>query len=162
MKEKEIYSENEVNLIVKKIIDNKYKNQPEKVFKSFEYKNYEHLLVTANPDSISRKIDTTYKKSIFGRKKIVLDSTNYKLKKLVEKQHIYQTEKVNLIQFNEQGTKETVLASRMAGFKKPLYEYLGLNLVSYSLYENQLDILEIPVRNPIVNLWSKIVCFQIN
>ncbi|HCQ11719.1 DUF5686 family protein [Flavobacterium sp.] len=161
MKEKEIYSENEVNLIVKKIIDNKYKNQPEKVFKSFEYKNYEHLLVTANPDSISSKIDTTYKKSIFGRKKIVLDSTNYKLKKLVEKQHIYQTEKVNLIQFNEQGAKETVLASRMAGFKKPLYEYLGLNLVSYSLYENQLDILEIPVRNPLSSYGRKLFVFKL-
>lgn len=161
MKEKEIYSENEVNLIVKKIIDNKYKNQPEKVFKSFEYKNYEHLLVTANPDSISSKIDTTYKKSIFGRKKIVLDSTNYKLKKLVEKQHIYQTEKVNLIQFNEQGAKETVLASRMAGFKKPLYEYLGLNLVSYSLYENQLDILEIPVRNPLSTYGRKLFVFKL-
>ncbi|KGD67238.1 DUF5686 family protein [Flavobacterium aquatile] len=161
MKEKEIYSENEVNLIVKKIIDNKYKNQPEKVFKSFEYKNYEHLLVTANPDSISSKIDTTYKKSIFGRKKIVLDSTNYKLKKLVENQHIYQTEKVNLIQFNDQGTKETVLASRMAGFKKPLYEYLGLNLVSYSLYENQLDILEIPVRNPLSTYGRKLFVFKL-
>ncbi|WP_396191979.1 DUF5686 family protein [Flavobacterium sp.] len=161
MKEKEIYSENEVNLIVKKIIDNKYKNQPEKVFKSFEYKNYEHLLVTANPDSIASKIDTIYKKFIFGRKKIVLDSTNYKLKKLVEKQHIYQTEKVNLIQFNEQGAKETVLASRMAGFKKPLYEYLGLNLVSYSLYENQLDILEIPVRNPLSTYGRKLFVFKL-
>jgi len=161
MKEKEIYSENQVNLILKKVIENKKNNQPEKALNSFEYKNYEHLLVTANPDSISSKIDTLYKKSLFGRKKMQFDSTNYKFKKLVENQHIYQTEKVNLLQHNNSGTKETLIASRMAGFKKPLYEYLGLNLVSYSLYENSIDILEIPIRNPISSYGRKLFVFKI-
>ncbi|WP_395043188.1 DUF5686 family protein [Flavobacterium sp.] len=161
LKDKEIYSENEVNLIIKKVIDNKPKNQPEKALNTFEYKNYEHLLVSANPDSISNKIDTIYKKSLFGKTKIKLDSTNYKLKNLVENQHIYQTEKVNLIQFNNKGTKETIIASRMAGFKKPLYEYLGLNLVSYSLYNNELDILETPIRNPISSYGRKLYVFKI-
>ena len=161
MKEQEVFSENQVNLIIKKVIENKPKNQPEKALNTFEYKNYEHLLVSANPDSISSKIDTIYKKSFFGKKKIKLDSTNYKFKKLVEKQHIYQTEKVNLIQHNNDGTKETILASRMAGFKKPLYEYLGLNLVSYSLYENQLEILEIPIQNPISNYGRNMFVFKI-
>jgi hypothetical protein len=160
-KENEVFSENQVNEIIKKVIINKPKNQPELALNTFEYKNYEHLLVTANPDSISNKIDTLYKKSIFGKRKIQLDSTNYKFKKLVEKQHIYQTEKVNLLQHNNDGTKETILATRMAGFKKPLYEYLGLNLVSYSLYENDLDILEIPIRNPISNYGRKLFVFKI-
>ncbi len=161
MKAQEIYSENQVNLIIKKVIENKPINQPEKALNTFEYKNYEHLLVSANPDSISSKIDTIYKKSLFGRKKLQLDSTNYKFKKLVEKQHIYQTEKVNLIQHNNDGTKETIIASRMAGFKKPLYEYLGLNLVSYSLYDNQLEILEIPIQNPISNYGRNMFVFKI-
>ncbi|MEC4004081.1 DUF5686 family protein [Flavobacterium sp. SUN052] len=161
LKNQEIYSENQVNLIIKKVIENKPLNQPEKALNTFEYKNYEHLLVSANPDSISGKIDTIYKKSLFGKRKITLDSINYKFKKLVEKQHIYQTEKVNLIQHNNDGTKETILASRMAGFKKPLYEYLGLNLVSYSLYENQLEILEIPIQNPISNYGRKMFVFKI-
>jgi hypothetical protein len=160
-KENEVFSENQVNEIIKKVIENKPKNQPEKALNTFEYKNYEHLLVTANPDSISNKIDTIFKKTLFGKKKIQLDSTNYKFKKLVEKQHIYQTEKVNLLQHNNDGTKETILATRMAGFKKPLYEYLGLNLVSYSLYENDLDILEIPIRNPISNYGRKLFVFKI-
>jgi hypothetical protein len=160
-KENEVFSENQVNEIIKKVIINKPKNQPEKALNTFEYKNYEHLLVTANPDSISNKIDTIFKKTLFGKKKIQLDSTNYKFKKLVEKQHIYQTEKVNLLQHNNDGTKETILASRMAGFKKPLYEYLGLNLVSYSLYENSLEILEIPIRNPISNYGRRLFVFKI-
>ena len=42
LKEKEIYSEAQVNAILKKVVENKSKNQPEKVLKNFEYKNYEN------------------------------------------------------------------------------------------------------------------------
>ena len=151
-----LFTNQKANSIIKKVIDNKKDNHPENVFKSFEYKNYEYLKVSANPDSISSKIDTIYKRNLFGKQKIKLDSSNYRFKKLVEKNHMYQTEKVNLIQYNEKGTKETILASRMAGFKQPLYEYLGLHLVSYSVYENPFEILEIPMQNPISNFGRKL------
>ncbi len=156
----EIYSEHEVDQIIKKVIENKTKNDPELALKSFEYKNYEHLLVTANPDSVSGKIDSIIKKNIFGKRKIKLDSSNYKFKNFVKKQHIYQTEKVNLIQHNEQGTKETVLGARMAGLKKPLYEFLGLKLVSYSVYNNPFEILEIPVQNPLSKFGRSLYSFH--
>ena len=47
----------------------------------FSYTFYEKSIVSANPDSISKKIDTVIKKSFFGRKKIKLDSTNFKFKR---------------------------------------------------------------------------------
>lgn len=150
-KQPELYTDNKVNKIVKKVIENREKNQPEKALKSFQYENYEYVYVTANPDSISSKIDTIKKRNLLGITKIKIDSSNYKFKKLVTKQHLYQTEKVNLIQHNKKGTKETILATRMAGFKQPIYEYLGLKLVSYSVYENPFEILENPVQNPISN-----------
>ena len=146
-----IYTDNKVNKIIKQVIENRDKNDPEKALQSFEYKNYEILFVTANPDSISSKIDTIIKRKILGGTKIKLDSSNYKFKKLVTKQHLYQTEKVNLIQHTSKGDKETVLATRMAGFENPIYEYLGLKLVSYSVYENPFEILENPLQNPISN-----------
>ncbi len=160
LRKEEVFSDNQVNLIIKKVIGNKAKNQPEKALKTFQYKNYEHLLVSANPDSISDKIDIVVKKRFLKKNRVKLDSTNYKFKKLVEKQHLYQTEKVNLIQHNKYGTKETILATRMAGFKKPLYEYLGLNLVSYSLYDNSLEILEIPVQNPVSSFGRNLFVFK--
>jgi hypothetical protein len=160
-KSQEIFTETKVDAIIKKVIDTKFSNQPEKAFSTFEYKNYEHLLVTANPDSISSKIDTIEKRTFFGKKQVKLDSSNYKFKKIVEKQHLYQTEKVNLIQHNNKGTKETVIASRMAGFKKPLYEYLGMNLVSYSLYDTKLDILGVSIHNPISYYGRKLYVFKI-
>lgn len=161
VKQKEVFSENQVNTILRKVVENKYKNQPEKVLKNFEYKNYEYLLVSANPDSISEKIDTVIKKSFFGKHRIKIDSSNYKFKRYSERQHLYQTEKVNLIQYQKNKTKETILASRMAGFKKPLYEYLGLNLISYSLYENKLDILGVSIHNPISNYGKKLYVYKI-
>lgn len=161
IKNNEIYSDQKVNLIVKKVYDNQSKNDPEKVFLNFEYKNYEYLQISANPDSISGKIDTIHKKSIFGKHKIKLDSSNYRFKKLVEKNHIYQTEKVNLIQQNKGTQKETILATRMAGFKEPIYEYLGLKLLSYSVYENPFEILETPLQNPISNIGRRLYVYNL-
>lgn len=157
----EIYSEKYVNSIVKKVIEKKPKNNPEVAFKSLEYKNYDHLLVTANPKLISSKIDTIKKRNFFGKMTIKLDSSNYKYKKIVEKQHLYQTEKVNLIQHYKNKRKETVIATRMAGFKQPLYEYLGLKLISYSVYENPFEILEIPIQNPISNYGRRLYSYKL-
>ncbi len=157
----EYYSQNKVNLIVKKVIDNKKHTQPERVLKSYEYSNYEYLQITANPDSISGEIDKIYKQTIFGKRIIKLDSTNYKFKKLVEKSHVYQTEKVSLIQHHKKHTKETVIATKMAGFKEPLYEFLGLKLISYSVYENPFELLEIPLQNPISNYGRKLYTYHL-
>lgn len=160
-KKVEIYTDNTVNKIIRNVINNKKKNQPENILNSFQYKNYENIIITANPDSISSKIDTIFKKRLFGKNKIKLDSSNYKFKKIVEKHHLYQTEKVNLIQHNKKKQKETILASRMAGFKEPLYEYLGLNLVSYSVYENPFEILETPLQNPISSYGRRLYNFYL-
>ncbi len=160
-KKAEVYSEIEVNNIIKKVIENKKSNDPVKALSSFQYKNYEYLQVTANPDSISSKIDTIYKKRFLRKPLMKLDSTNYKFKKVVEKHHLYQTEKVNLIQYSNKKSKETILATRMAGFEQPLYEYLGLKLVSYSVYENPFEILEIPVQNPISNYGRRLYSYKL-
>jgi len=160
-KNQELYSENKVNRLIKNVVDNKNKNQPEKALSSFQYKNYEYLLVSANPDSITDKIDTIVKKRLFGGRKIKLDSSNYRFKKFIERQHLYQTEKVNIIQHNDKGDKETVIATRMSGLKQLVYEYLGLKLLSYSVYDNPLEIIEIPVQNPLSNVGRNLFVFKL-
>ena len=49
----------------------------------------------------------------------------------------------------------------MAGFEKPIYEYLGLKLISYSVYENPFEILEIPVQNPISNFGRRLYNYKL-
>lgn len=63
----EIYSDFLVNDYVKRIAENKPTNQPEQVLNSFEYKNYEYLLVSADADSISNKIDTIVEKELLKK-----------------------------------------------------------------------------------------------
>ena len=67
IKNNEVYSDQKVNLIIKKVYEEQSKNDPEKALTNFQYKNYEYLQISANPDSISGKIDTIQKRNIFGK-----------------------------------------------------------------------------------------------
>src|SRR5690606_26799556 len=106
-----------------------------KRLKSFEFKTYNKLIVSANPDSISDQIDSIIvrrtKKGVYYR----IDSTNYKFKTTVNKRHLFQTEKVSQYQFGNNKLKETILGTKMAGLKQPLYEILTFNLQSFSIYD---------------------------
>ena len=131
-KKAKIYSDQTVNNIIKKVIENKKTNDPEKALTSFQYKNYEYLQVTANPDSVSSKIDTVYKKRFLRKTEMKLDSSNYKFKRIVEKQHLYQTEKVNLIQHKGKENKETLIANRI-----PIYIQIS-NIIKLQIVTKQL------------------------
>lgn len=145
-----INNENPANEIIAKAIRRKSINDPQQKLNSFSYKSYEKLVVTANPDSISGALDSIYAYEKAGRLFKKIDSTDYKFKKLIEKRHIYQTEKISEFMFNrEQGLKENILASRMAGFKQPLYELIGLKLQSYSVYTNNIDLIETKYAGPL-------------
>ncbi len=145
-----INGENPVIGIIKRAIRGRIINDPQQKLNSFSYKTYERLIVTANPDSINGALDSIYSYEKVGRIFQKIDSTDYKFKKLLEKRHLYQTEKVSEFLYNrEQGLKENVLATRMAGFKQPLYEIIGLKIQSYSVYRDKIDILETKYEGPL-------------
>jgi uncharacterized protein DUF5686/carboxypeptidase-like protein len=136
--------------IIQKTIANKNNNDPQKKLNTFQFKTYNKLIVTANPDSISGKIDSIFILEKIGARLQKLDSSDFKFKKIIQKQHLFQTEKVSQIQFDKaQGIKETVLATRMAGFKQPIYEFIGLKLQSYSVYDEKIVLFETKYANPI-------------
>lgn len=138
--------------IIGKAIRRKPINDPRIKLNSFRYKSYERLIVTANPDSISGALDSLYVYEKAGKRFDKIDSTSYKFRKTVEKRHLYQTEKVSEYKFNrQQGLKEEVLATRMAGFKQPLYEIIGLSLQSWSAYGNNIDIVENKYAGPLAD-----------
>ena len=147
-----ISNENPAKKIMQEAIRRKQYNDPQQKLKSFRYKMYDRLVVTANPDSISGKLDSLYIYEKAGRRLQKIDSSGFKFKKLIEKQHIYQTEKVSEFNFNDnQGLKETILATRMAGFKQPVYEIIGLTFQSYSVYSNSIEIIETKYAGPLAN-----------
>jgi hypothetical protein len=138
--------------IMGRAIRRKPVNDPQQKLESFKYKTYDRLLVTANPDSISGKLDSVFAYEKAGRRLVKVDSADYKFKKMIDRQHLYQTEKVSEFKFTrEQGLKEDVLATRMAGFKKPLYEFIGLKLQSYSVYTDKIDLFETKYAGPLAD-----------
>jgi len=144
-----ITSEDHALSIIREVIRRRDDNDPLRKMQSFKYKSYDRLIVTANPDSIGGKLDTIYKYEKAGRIFEKIDSANFKFKKLIEKRHLYQTEKVSEFKFNrEQGLKENVIATRMAGFKQPVYEFISLKLQPYTLYDD-IDLVESKYSGPL-------------
>jgi hypothetical protein len=136
--------------IIKKAIQNKTNNNPQEKLKSFEFKSYNKLIVTANPDSIQGNIDSIFVMQPFEINLKKIDSTNYKFKQLIKKQHLFQTEKVSQYQYDGKRLKETILGTRMAGFKQPVYEVLSFNLQSFSIYDSKYELFETKYKSPIV------------
>jgi hypothetical protein len=145
-------NQNPALLIIKKAIENRESNDPQKVLKSYKFNAYNKLLVTANPDSINGTIDSIFKKR-GGRLKLKkVDSTNYELKKQLSRSHIFMIEKVSEFSFTEQkGQREKVLANRMAGFEEPINEIISLQLQSFSFYKAKYTLVGNQYISPIAN-----------
>ncbi|WP_163410066.1 DUF5686 family protein [Flavobacterium ajazii] len=149
LKEVVVSNENPALTILRKVIAYKNTNNPQKKLKSFEYKTYNKLIVTANPDSINGRIDSSASYKDLKKKRINIDSSDYKFKEVISKQHLFQTEKVSQYQFGNKKLKETILGTKMAGFKQPVYEIIAFNLQSISIYDSKYELFETKYNNPV-------------
>ena len=150
------YDYNNVSKILKNIFKNRNQNNPQKTLKSFEFKTYNKLIITATPDSVVKKIDSVFVTKQHKKVFLKIDSSAYKFKKIIEEQHLFQIEKVSQFQFNKNHLKETVVGLKMSGFKKPIYEIVGLNLQSFSVYDANYELFETKYKSPIA---KKANCF---
>jgi len=137
--------------ILKKTIKNKNNNNPQKKLGNFEFKAYNKIIVTANPDSIKGQIDTIHNKALWDKTYAQVDSSDYKFKNVIKTQHLFQTEKVSLYQFGNSKLKENILGTKMAGFKQPIYEIIAFNLQSFSIYDPSYELFETKYNSPIAN-----------
>lgn len=144
-----INSQNLANSILKKVIAKKEENNPQKKLDYFQFKAYNKIVVSANPDSIQGKIDSIFVENEFGKELKKIDSTAYKFKKIIDKQHLFLAEKISKFQFAKPLVKETILASKMAGFKEPIYELFGFNLQSFSIYDDKYELFETYYKSPL-------------
>lgn len=148
----EVIVQNPALAIVHQAILRKATNDPRQKLQSYRYKSYEKLIVTANPDSISGKLDSVFAYEKAGRRLEKIDSSFFKFKRIVERQHLYQTEKLSEFSFDrDQGEKQLILGTRMAGFKKPLYEFIALSLVPTSVYAKNIMLMETRYPGPLAD-----------
>ena len=134
--------------VVDSAFNRKAKNDPLQKLSSFQFKRYTKLIVTASPDSLLGTIDSIYveRNGIKRLKKI--DSSDYKFKKIVSQHHLFEAEKVSHFQFSKV-VKETVLGTKVAGLNEPIYELMGFNLQSFSIYNSVYQLLESKYDNPL-------------
>lgn len=155
-------AENPALRIIRNVIKNKKKNNIETALNTFKFKAYNKLIVTANPDSIKGGFDSIYKITKGVKKLIKVDSSYYKFKKEMERSHMYLSEKVSEHTFTKgKKKKETIIASRMAGFKQPIYEVLAVNIQDYSSYNEIYTIAGNKYVNPIADTALKQYEYQI-
>jgi hypothetical protein len=142
---------NTAERIIRNAVKNKPANNPEKKLASFAFKSYTKLIVTANPDSIRGELDTVVKRKFLGKRYKKVDSTQYKFKRFICRQHFFETEKVSQYQYDGDNLKETVIGTKMSGFREPIYEVLGFNLQSFSIYDEHYELFETKYNSPIAS-----------
>jgi hypothetical protein len=135
--------------IIKKVINQKKINDPQSKLSSFEFKSYNKLIVTAHPDSIKGRIDSVFTVNRKGELNIKIDSSDFKFKEIINKQHLFITEKTSKYQFSNNKLKETILGTKMAGLKQPIYEILAFNLQSFSVYDPSYELFETKYNSPV-------------
>ena len=154
--------ENPALRIIRNTIRNRKSNNPEKILNSYAFKAYNKLLVTADPKAINGAVDSIFDTKNNSRNFLRVDSSNYKFKRQIERSHLYLSEKISDYAYTaSNGKRETVLASRMAGFKQPIYDILLLQIQSFSFYENKYTILGTEYVNPIASNALRVYDYKI-
>jgi hypothetical protein len=140
--------ENPAHRIIKNAVNNREVNNPENL-PSFSYETYGKFVVTVNTDSLDTSIDTVYK-STENDSVMELDSSNYMLDEFMQKQHLLFMETVTERKYIKgKRDNEEVIASRMSGFKNPLFALINTQMQSFSFYDDYISIAGQELLNPI-------------
>lgn len=118
-----------------------------KKLKNLTYSFYEKSIISAHPDSINSKIDTLYKNK--KHTKYSIDSSSFKFKNRISKQHVYLLEKVSNVSIKNARKKEEILGLKMAGLKQPIYELMGQEFIPFEWCKEHLKFLTFTIKNPL-------------
>ncbi|MFO7720325.1 MAG: DUF5686 family protein [Gillisia sp.] len=122
------------NELIKKAIENKAFNDPEKQLKSYQFKSYNKLVID-NQDR-DFKVDT--------------DSSKLDIETIFNQGRSFLSEKVSTHLYEAPGSHtEIVEGIKTAGFKKPIYDILSLNVQAFSLYKEDYVIFQTEYAGPL-------------
>lgn len=128
--------ENPAHRIIKTATRNRNRNNPEKMH-SFTYNSYNKFFVTAD---LSANIDSVSAE----------DTTLVGMAKFFKKQHLFLMESVTAREFLfPNNNHETVLASRVSGFKNSPFAIMATQLQSFSFYDDFISVVDEKYINPI-------------
>ena len=126
-------SENPANAIIRKVIANKEKNNPENI-PSFKYKSYNKMVYDIKTDGTTKE-----------------DSLNIKMKgKLLKDSPLFMMESVSERKFIAPDiSEEIVIGTKVSGFQNPSFASLATDLQPFSFYKDNIKLFDIQYLNPI-------------
>lgn len=132
-----LYSEeNPANKIIRKAIERKKYNDPEKALNSFEYKSYNKFIIDNADSEIQAQLNTS----------------NLEIRTIINKGRGYLSEKIATHLFSKPNKrKEIVEGIKTAGFNKPVYDVLSLKVEPLSLYRNNYKLFDTHYASPLAN-----------
>jgi hypothetical protein len=160
---------NPAHRIIQHAIDNRDTNDPEKL-RSFSYTSYDKTIFTVENDtSIDRdfKKDTAnkmsgdatigitfttppVKKDSLEQDSVKGDTTDLFLSKMITRQYLFLMENVTKRKFlYPDNNYNQVIASKMSGFKDPIFVFLTTQIQSFSFYKPFITIFQKAYVNPI-------------
>jgi len=155
---------NPAHRIIRNAIENRDLNDPEKL-SSFSYTSYDKTIFTAENDtSINRELKDTL--SIKDEREVTkvavndadnlkkdslrADSIDKEVKNFLNRQYLFLMENVTKRKFLEPDKNyNQVIATRMSGFKDPIFVFLTTQIQSFSFYKPYITIFQSTYVNPI-------------
>lgn len=132
--------ENPAERIIRKAIENKALNHPEKG-NSFTYDSYNKLVFTMLLDSSISNDPVKYNS---------LDSSTQEVVDFTKDQHLFLMESVSKRKFLPPGkSEETIIASRVSGLTNPQFSLLATQLQSFSFYGESVNIFDLSYLSPL-------------
>ncbi len=128
---------NPAHRIINLVIANRDNNNPENL-PEFSYVSYDKMILTADADSLM-KMDTA-----------LMDTSEIKVRKLLDKQDFFMSETVTERKYMfPKLNQENVIATKVSGFRNPVIVFMLSQIQSTSFYDEKINILNKNYINPI-------------
>ncbi|SDS19957.1 DUF5686 family protein [Gramella sp. MAR_2010_147] len=122
--------------LIKKAIERRDFNDPEKVLDGFKYTSYTKFIIDNEFNGIS----------------LQADSTSSAMQTIINEGRAYLSEKVAELSFSSKnGRREDVIGIETAGFNKPVYNVLAMEVNPFSLYQRDYELYKTKYAGPLAN-----------
>ena len=125
---------NPAEIIIEKAIKNRKKNDPERSLRGYKYSSYSKFIIDNEAGAIQ----------------LQADSTSASMETIINEGRAYLSEKISEHYYSKSsGAREKVIALETAGFKKPVYNVLGVSVNPLSLYKNDYELYKTDYAGPL-------------
>lgn len=126
--------ENPANAIMRKVIANKDKNNPENI-PSFTYKSYNKVVFDVKPN---------------GNGNTRKDSISRQIKEGLKNSHLFMMESVSERKFIAPDiSEEVVIGTKVSGFQNPTFASLATDFQPFSFYKDNIKLFDSQYLNPV-------------